>query len=67
MTFTERLNNEYKRLNTFFRIENGRGFYVENGYPYTRKEFEDKYPTPLRVSSDPMYGNSDKTKDWMTG
>lgn len=65
MTVSQRLINESIRLNTFFRIENGRGYYIENGYPYTKKEFEEKYPVPLKVSNDPMYDNSDKTKKWM--
>lgn len=49
MSISERLSNEYKRLYTLFVIVNGKGFYIEDGKMYTRKEFEDKYPTPLRI------------------
>jgi hypothetical protein len=52
MTIAQRIKNEQKRLNTLFKIENGRGYYVEDGYAYTRKEFEEKYPVPaiIRIS-----------------
>lgn len=64
MTVTERLNNEYKRLYTFFIIENGIGFYVENGKPYTRKEFEEKYPVPLLTRAEEKE-NIDPKQNWL--
>jgi hypothetical protein len=64
MTITERLNNEYKRLYTLFHVENGKGFYIEDGKFYTREEFEDKYPVPL-VARPQEKDNSDPTKKWM--
>jgi len=64
MTFIERLHNEYKRLYTLFTIENGRGFYLENGVPYTREEFEKKYPVAL-IARPQEKENSDNTKQWM--
>lgn len=65
MTFSQRLENEQKRIYTLFTIVNGRGFYLENGIPYTRKEFEEKYPAPLVVNSDPQFEDIDSTRKWM--
>lgn len=64
MTVTERLNNEYKKLYTLFHVENGAGYYIEDGIPYTRKEFEDKYPTPLRIRGEEKE-NADPKQTWL--
>jgi hypothetical protein len=68
MTPTEYLFNLEMRTNTLFRIENGRGFYILNDIPYTRKEFEQLYPMPLTVRLPNLTykgENVDKTKDWL--
>lgn len=64
MTVTERLHNEYKRLYTFFIIENGTGYYLEDGIPYTRKEFEEKYPVAIRIRADEKE-NADPKQNWL--
>lgn len=64
MTVNERLFNEYKRINTLFRIVNGEGFYVEDGKLYTRTEFEKKYPAPLKIRYEKVE-NADPSQDWL--
>lgn len=64
MTVSERLRNEEIRLYTPFFIINGKGFYIEDGKPYTRKEFEDKYPTPLRIRGEEKE-NADPKQTWL--
>jgi hypothetical protein len=64
MTITERLHNEQKRLITLFTIIEGKGFYIEDGKPYTRKEFEDKYPVPLRARAEEKE-NADPKQNWL--
>lgn len=52
ITIAEYCRRRDKLTNTPFIItETGKGFFVEDGIPYTRKEFEQKYPLPFSFVS----------------
>lgn len=59
-TITQRLNNEYKRKYTHFRIKNGIGFYIEGGKEVPIETFKKKYPVLINRKE-----NYDTTKNFM--
>ena len=55
-TITEHLNNRDKQQSTPFKIVGGTGYYIVNGEPIPKAEFESLYPIDKPIKS------SDKNK-----
>lgn len=65
MTFSERLHNETMRKQLRYVFENGRGYYIENGQPYTEEEIHKKYPVAIKAHDGKTKENVDGTKKWL--
>lgn len=65
MQMDEYINRRDKLTNTRFIITpEGKGLFIEDGVPFTREEFNRKYPLPVSMV---LYNgeNSDKTKSYL--
>ena len=67
LTPSKYLLNKELQTNSLFKILKGKGFYIINGKPVPKVEFESLYPIDLPLQNKPFKGeNSDRTKSWMS-
>lgn len=65
MSIIEYLNRKDKLTNTRFLITpEGKGLFIEDGIPFTREEFRQKYPLPISFVSHNS-ANADGSKSYL--
>lgn len=65
MRISEYIDRRDRLTNTRFIITpEGNGLFIEDGIPFTREEFNRKYPLPISFVSHNAE-NSDKTKSYL--